>query len=178
GMLAPVAAFFAIQGLIKLFDSLIVTIDEQKEKVAEVKQEYESITSELNKLNEELKTTNDRINELNSKDKLTLIEENELSKLELTNEELQKRIALLEKEQEIKEKELAREAQELYEKQFGKYEFSQQKIDEYINIGNTAIALLDEENNVAYLIAAYKQSLDLKKEALSYGDLKGVEYFD
>jgi len=178
GMLAPVAAFFAIQGLIKLFDSLIVTIDEQKEKVAEVKQEYESITSELNKLNEELKTTNDRINELNSKDKLTLIEENELSKLELTNEELQKRIALLEKEQEIKEEELAREAQKLYEKQFGKYEFSQQKIDEYINIGNTAIAFLDEENNVAYLIAAYKQFLDLKKEALSYGDLKGVEYFD
>src|SRR5690606_793480 len=62
GMLAPVAAFFAIQGLIKLFDSLIVTIDEQKEKVAEAKQEYESITSELSKLNEELKTTNDRIN--------------------------------------------------------------------------------------------------------------------
>lgn len=178
GMLAPVAAFLAIQGLIKLFDSLIVTIDEQKEKVAEAKQEYESITSELSKLNEELEITNNRINELNSKDKLTLIEENELSKLKLTNEELEKRIALLEREQEIKEKQLAEEAQKLYEKQFGKYDFSQQQIDKYINdakITGNYTALLREEHNVSALIAAYRRLLDLRKEALSSGNLEEVE---
>ncbi|HOL83650.1 MAG TPA: hypothetical protein PLK48_06615, partial [Caldisericia bacterium] len=67
------------------------------------------------------------------------------------------------------------------EKQFGKYDFSQQQIDEYIDYakitGYNAI-LLAEENNVSALIAAYKQFLDLKKEALSSGNLKDVEHFD
>lgn len=96
---------FAIQGIITLFDKLITTSKEQAEKLQNVKQEYENVKSELQSLNDELKTTEERMTELENKDTLTFTEKKEYDNLVKTNNELQRKIDLLELEEKIKNKE-------------------------------------------------------------------------
>ena len=89
---------FAIQGLIKLFDYLIHYHEKQREKLQDLKQEYENISSELQSVQSELETTSQRMDELNSKSNLTFVEQEELDKLRNTNDELQRQRDLLENE--------------------------------------------------------------------------------
>lgn len=108
----------AIFGLIKIFDALDTSLSEQKKKVEEAQTAYSEITSELKGLNEELKITNDRIRELQIKGSLTLIEKDELSNLQKTNYELQRRKELLEAEEKIKSKSVNSEVKKEFDKEF------------------------------------------------------------
>lgn len=68
-------------------------LDRAQEKAKESKKAYEELTAELSSLNEKLKDTQTRIEELKtlqSQKGLTLVEENELKKLEQQNEELER----------------------------------------------------------------------------------------
>lgn len=114
--LTGLAISFAFKGITWAIDELIVTLDEQKEKLDEAVTAYEESKSELEKINNELKTTSERIDELNGKENLTFTEQDELEKLIKTNDELERKIYLLEQANKEAEKEIATEAQNTYDK--------------------------------------------------------------
>lgn len=120
-VLLGVGIVAGIMGVIYVFNKLNVTLDEQKKKVQEAQTAYQELTSELNELNEQLATINDRIRELQIKGTLTLIEKDELSNLQKTNYELQRRKELLEAEEKIKAKSVNKEVKKAYDKEFGGY---------------------------------------------------------
>lgn len=108
----------AIGTTITVVSALTTSYDEQLQKLEEVKSAYEDISSELDSAKKELDTTGKRIDELNAKGTLTLTEDDELTKLQQTNSELEKRIRWLEKEKEIKESQASDETVETIEKRF------------------------------------------------------------
>jgi hypothetical protein len=59
-------------------------------------QDVEKLKSEIDSLNSELKTTQNRIDELNAKENLSLVEQEELSRLKEANRELEREIRLKE----------------------------------------------------------------------------------
>ena len=63
----------------------------------EAKETLQKIEGEVDSLNSELETTQQRIEELLAKDSLTLVEQNELAKLQQTNDELQRQLDLKER---------------------------------------------------------------------------------
>jgi TP901 family phage tail tape measure protein len=172
-----VAGATVIYGIVQAVDALTVTVEEQREKVNELSEAYNSLKSDLSGLQNELKTTNDRIDELNSKDTLTLVEQDELQKLQITNRELQTRIDLLAKEAEFKAKDLGKAAIELYNKEFGNQEVSNKNINDYLNNAqlNTGTSMpIANTSNIGMLIASYKELVKLQKEST---DTKGIEAY-
>lgn len=93
-ILAISAIVAAGVGLYFLFDNLITTTEEYSEKLDESSQAYSETTSKIESLNSELETTQDRIKELEAQDTLTIVEENELEKLQQANAELERQIEL------------------------------------------------------------------------------------
>ena len=100
------------------FDYFNVTLEEQHEKAQQAQQDYEEIKNELQAVNDELKTTRERIDELNSKDKLTFTEKEELERLKAENAELEKRAYWLDVEAKKKQKETTEEASKAWDKDF------------------------------------------------------------
>ncbi len=115
--ITDLVASFAINMLIKGLDSLIVTLEEQKQKVREAQEAYSNIKSEIQNINSELKITDDRINELQLKGNLTLTEKDELTRLQQTNYELERRKELLKKDESDKAATVNKENEKLYKKQ-------------------------------------------------------------
>ena len=94
----------AIQGLITLFGKLkdaIPTPENTSKWLEESSKKVEETKNEVKSLNDELTTTRERIDELLSKDKLTIVEQNELNKLQLTEAQLKRNIDLLEKQAQV-----------------------------------------------------------------------------
>lgn len=102
--MATIAAA-GIFGLVKLIDWMTVSVEESREALAELGQEFKENESKITELNGELETTVDRIAELEGKDALTFTEAEELQNLKKQNNELEREIALLETIQRIKSKE-------------------------------------------------------------------------
>lgn len=95
----------ALFGLAKITDALTVSVEEQREKLENLKGEYTEIESELKSLNDELTTTQQRMAELEGKGNLTFTEKEEYDNLVKVNNELQRKIDLLELEEKNKRKE-------------------------------------------------------------------------
>ena len=102
--MATIAAA-GIFGLVKLVDWMTVSVEESREALAELGQEFKENESKITELNGELETTVDRITELEGKDSLTFTEAEELQNLKKQNNELEREIALLETIQRIKSQE-------------------------------------------------------------------------
>ena len=90
------AAAIGIFAIVKLVDHFTVSVDESREALVRLKEEYNENESELASLNSELQTTADRIAELQEQDTLTFTEAEELENLKLQNAELEREIALRE----------------------------------------------------------------------------------
>lgn len=166
-----VAATLIIRFVAWGLDELIVTLDEQKEKLEESIIAYENSEEELKNINDELKTTAERIDELNKKDNLTFTEQDELEKLIKTNDELERKIYLLEKANKEAEKEVVNEAQKTYDKYTNNREIGAVgQIDFYTNS-----SLLENvnwnnyKNDLSWLVAQYKKQQELLTEAQSNG---------
>ena len=86
-----------IYAVVKVIQALYVSADEAREKIQKATEAYEEQTSALESLNSELKTTKDRIDELNSQDSLTIVEQEELKKLQQQEASLERQIKLQEK---------------------------------------------------------------------------------
>lgn len=94
-MAAISLVFTVVSSAIKAFDEKVIHAAEQtREAASAAAEELADVQSEVDSLNDELETTKDRIDELLSKDHLTLTEQDELEKLQQTNDELQTQLAL------------------------------------------------------------------------------------
>ena len=80
------------------------TLENTKEKLSDLKSECQEIVSDLQAVNSELETTQQRLEELDGKDTLTFTEKEEYDNLVKINNELQRKIDLLELEEKNKRK--------------------------------------------------------------------------
>lgn len=86
----------AITGISKLYDWLVVTAEEAYSTAEEYKKSYDEATAEVEDLNSELETNKKRLEELyrlSDNGTITLIEQEELERLERTNAALETTIA-------------------------------------------------------------------------------------
>lgn len=94
----------AISLVVSGLDKLINAEKYAREKLEQLKQEYNDITSEISSCNEELKTTVQRMRELENMDSLTFAEKEEYDNLVKSNNELKRTIDLLEQKEKITNK--------------------------------------------------------------------------
>jgi len=94
GIFGFVAAASLIVGVVKIVDALIVSFNEAKKAAEKSRAAYDSAQSDIESLNSELNTTQTRIDELNAKGGLTLVEQEELSRLETANSDLESQLEL------------------------------------------------------------------------------------
>lgn len=89
-----VLAVGAVVALVGAFDLLTTSTKEHAEALEEAKRGYKEVTETIKELKDELSTVKDRIDELNSLDKLSFAEEEELRALQQQNAELERQIQL------------------------------------------------------------------------------------
>ena len=89
-------AVTAVMALVMWVSQIPSKIEKLTEELKDLQSELDDIKSELESVNSELETTQDRMAELLAKDKLSFTEKEELDNLRKTNDELQRKIDLLE----------------------------------------------------------------------------------
>lgn len=109
----------AIVGTVAAFNHFHKSTEELKEELQNLKSELSNMQSELDSLNSDLETTQSRMAELLAMDSLTFTEQEELDNLRKTNDELQRKIDLLELENKYKNKEAANKFVEIRESDEG-----------------------------------------------------------
>lgn len=173
-------ASLAIEGAVKLFDSLITTTAEYKEKVKESSTAYEESKSKLESVNQELSNQTKAMDDLLSKGSLTYTEQGQLENLQSITEELRIQKDLLEKQNESAKKDLGVNAANAVNSQYDLNNISADKVNEYINYsnltGNNAI-LLSDKNDISSMLAGYEALRKLKEEALNSGDADEYQHF-
>lgn len=92
----------AVVALVTWLSRIPSKIEKLTEKLNDLKSSLRDTQDELNSVNSELKTTQDRMAELLAKDKLTFTEKEELDNLKKQNDELQRKLDLLELEKKQK----------------------------------------------------------------------------
>lgn len=108
-------ATIAVAGIYAIANAVIYLskeLDRSRDKLSELKNEYNSNESELKSLNDELLTTKDRIKELQAlKDSgaISFTEQEELDNLNSQNTALERKIELLKIEQELKKADINRQ---------------------------------------------------------------------
>ena len=104
-------AIGAIAGLTVVYQKATLTIDEATEALENSKSSYDSISDEVSQLTEELNECHSRMKELQDLGSLrSVVEDDELSKLQETNVELTRRLAILKEEQRLKAVDVAKDA--------------------------------------------------------------------
>ena len=93
-IIAGVAALVA--GLVAL-SHVLPTVENTTKWLKESSQEVKDLQNDINSLNDKLTTTKTRIEELLKKPSLTIVEQNELDRLQRTNSELEREIQLKER---------------------------------------------------------------------------------
>ena len=167
----------ALPLVLKLFDSIIVTLDEQKEKLDAASSAYDESKTALESITTELKTQSKLMNDLLAKDNLTYAEEGELEKLQKITEELRFQEEIAKRNEEKAKKVLAVTAVGTYDKQFGSTQDTFQPIESQITDNQTmfqSYGVSVEEDNIANLIAAYREYGKLKDTAMSNGNASEV----
>lgn len=107
---------------IGLVISLITYISNLTPASEKLKNEIHELNNEIEGLNSELETTKNRIEELEGKHSLSFVEKEELEQLRQTNDELERRLRLLNDSKEAKQKELQVEVKKDYEDDYQKTE--------------------------------------------------------
>lgn len=172
-----VAGVFAA---VKAYDALTISVEEQKEKMEDSVSAYNDAKTELENITTELTNQEQAMDGLLKKDKLTYAEKGQLKELEKITEQLRIQKDLAEKGEEKEKKESAYEAAKTYEKQFGKYDFSEAAIEEYQNAADASMnndILVQDTNNIPALIAAYKQYEKLLSQAYVNKDADNIDWF-
>lgn len=114
---SPVGLLLLITGSVVGLISILNSLEKSFE---EIKQEWDELQFEINNVNNELETVGNRIDELLKKDALTIIEQDELERLKVTNTELERQNALLQKQQEFLKSDFAKG---LYKKYLDEFAF-------------------------------------------------------
>ena len=122
--LGQMAAIWAISEGIKLVvnavQDYIDRADIAKEKMEESVKTYQNTTDEVKSLNDELEENNKRIAEIKAQDVITYTDQQELIKLQIANNKLERQIQLKERLAEMQLKEAARDTEDSFNKSYGK----------------------------------------------------------
>lgn len=130
-VIATITAIATALGVVAVaYDHFHVSATESAKALSDMQSEYDGNKSELESLNSELETTQRRMDELQAKGHLTLTEQDELTKLQAQNSELERTIALKEAQQKIDAKKLVSQAQDTYESWTNKQDFFGNNISE------------------------------------------------
>lgn len=116
-LLGMTVALGAIAGAAKIVDTVTVSIAKQRKAFENAQQAYSDTCTKLEDLQNEATKVRDRISELQSKynnGTITLVEQSELDKLKLTNEELKLEIQNQEELKKLKAKSASDEAYKTY----------------------------------------------------------------
>ena len=116
-LLAITVTLGVIAGAVKIVDALITSMKKQREAFENAQQDYTDACTKLDELKNKLSETTSRIAELIEKSNngtITLVEQAELDKLKLTNEELRLMIQNQEEVKKQKAKEASDEAYKTY----------------------------------------------------------------
>lgn len=116
-LLAITVTLGVIAGAVKIVDALTTSMKEQREAFENAQQDYTDACTKLDELKNKLSETTSRIAELIEKSNngtITLVEQAELDKLKLTNEELRLMIQNQEEVKKQKAKEASDEAYKTY----------------------------------------------------------------
>lgn len=116
-LLAIIVSLGAIAGAVKIVDALTTSMKEQREVFENAQQDYTDACTKIDELKTKLSETTSRIAELIDKSNngtITLVEQAELDKLKLTNEELKLMIQNQEEVKKQKAKEASDEAYKTY----------------------------------------------------------------
>ena len=119
---------------VKAYDALTVSVKEQKEKMEDSLSAYKDAKSKLSNITTELENQEQTMDDLLAKEKLTYAEQGQLEELQAITRELRIQKDLAEKEEGRTQKEVAKDASDLFNKQFGKYDISEDAIGEYQNL--------------------------------------------
>lgn len=180
----PIAA---IIGAVAIYNKLNVTLTEHKERLNEAKQEYAQSSFELENINKELEITASKIKELSTKSNLTFIQKEELEKLKEASKQLTIQQDILQKKNAQDKKDLAVNAVETFNSQFGDFNINKSK--DYLNtIAQTYgdLNLLDniDTNKFDQVYAAYSKITDQIKlykeaqiESQNSGDVKQANIY-
>lgn len=161
----------AVIALTKAYDELNVTLEEQQEITTKLKEEYDSIQSELTTLNKELQTTIDRMTELESKKFPSLADKSELETLKETNEELRTRINLLRLQEEESQRKLSESLLKEFEKDLN------DRVEKKSLYNTTTVYGGGREYEIATNIseAEYAQELLRRYDELNKKKAQGIE---
>ncbi len=121
--------------------------------------EYESAKSSLESINSELKEQNKKKDELLSKDKLTYAEKGQLEELQAITKELLFQQDIEERRVKKAEKDVAVKAVDAYKKQYGRYDKSEEDLQEQLSHKNSPIP--EGEDDVLGIVAAYIRAQEL-----------------
>lgn len=155
-----------LTALITIVELTTDSYDDLQKKASESAKEFAEAKSELDSLNSELETTQKNIEELESKDKLTFTEENELKQLKKQNDELKKQIALQERVMQIKQDIAQKDAEKAlnaettfaveYDDNGNKFKGGQYSLEqEYMLVGDDSTIL----KSLVGLTSGYKEKL-------------------
>ncbi len=161
------AVFQLIQAGVTVIDDWIHRIEKANEAMDEAVGEYESAKSSLESINTELEEQNKKMDELLSKDKLTYAEKGQLEELQAITRELLLQQDIEQRRADKASKDVAEKTVDAYNKQYGKYDISREKLNENFEYTKStgAFIIADSENDIIGNIAAYVHATEMLTEA-------------
>lgn len=160
-------ATIAITALTKTHQDYVKELKETSDEISDVK-------SNLSSLEDELKSVSDRIDELNSKDKLSFTEKEELKNLKAQNAELERSIRLEEQKEKRLQKKAAKQLENAVKSDYsinGKATVYKNSKGEYVS---QTLAVDQSANN--YAPGNEKLNDGYSKETVSSIQVKIIEY--
>ena len=139
---------------LEFFDSWIHRAEKANEAMNNAVSEYDSAKSKLEGINTELVEQNKQLDKLLAKDKLTYAEQGQLEELQAITKELLLQQDIEERRADIASKEAAEKAVDAYQKQYGKYD----KTEDYLKLKmsyDIDFITSEDENDILGNVAAY-----------------------
>jgi len=138
------------------------------EAMEEAVSEYESAKSSLESVNSELEEQNKKLDELLAKDKLTYAEKGQLEELQAITKELLLQKDIEEKRTENASKEAAEKAVDAFDKQYGKFDKTEDDLKEKLSYEN--FPMPEDEDDVLGMVASYVRAKELLEQSQSNFD--------
>lgn len=159
----------AVQKLIEVLDSLIITFEEQSEIVQNLSQEYQDNLSQIDQIKQKLQENQSLIEQINSQP-LNMVDEETKANLEAENKELQNQLALLEATSKFKKTALGEETITLLNKNSEQSTIFKQLASEAETSGDSFSAFVLKTTDFFYKTQGFKSSskLEATQQQLDY----------
>ncbi len=160
-----------MQAAVAALDNWIHRVERANEAMNQAVSEYETEKSTLESINSELEAHNQRISELQAKGSLTYTEKGELEELQAITKEFLIQQDIAKRNAEAAAKEAAAATVDAYQKQYGKYDISENNLTDALE--NYDFPHASDQDDVIGNLASYIQSTELLAQAQQ--DLQDAE---